>query len=134
MLGVWSVLRLFWGSAGHHKLENVCYRKWRHRKSCDRKWHQSRYWKWRHFPALFLETWGPGRVGSQGTFCTTTIVRKKHGKMTSLPVAWLTLLPVMSFLMTSLQVAHLSQIMMAYTTTTTAAVLRVMMKNPIIFW
>ena len=31
----------------------------------------------------------------KGTFCTTTIVRKKRGKITSLPVTWLTSCPVM---------------------------------------
>jgi hypothetical protein len=42
MLGVWLILRLFWGSAGDHNLGKVCYRKWRHRKGRQRK---SRWWE-----------------------------------------------------------------------------------------
>jgi hypothetical protein len=55
---------------------------------------------------------------SKGTFCTTTIVRKKRGgemtslSMTSLPI--MTKLLVTWLLVTSFPVAHLSQFMMAY--------------------
>jgi hypothetical protein len=55
-------------------------------------------------------------LSCKGTFCTTTIVRKKRRKITSLPV--MTSLSVMRLAslpaMTSLPIAHLSQIMMAY--------------------
>ena len=55
-------------------------------------------------------------LSCKGTFCTTTIVRKKRRKITSLPV--MTSLSVMRLVslpvMTSLPVAHLSQIMMIY--------------------
>jgi hypothetical protein len=59
------------------------------------------------------------RFSCKGTFCTTTIVKKKCGKIKSLPITWLTSLPVTSlpvtsFSVTSLPVAHLFQIMMVY--------------------
>jgi hypothetical protein len=47
----------------------------------------------------------------KGTFCTTTIVRKKRGKITSIPV---TSLPVTWLPVTSFPVSHLSKIMMVY--------------------
>ena len=65
-------------------------------------------------------------TNNNGTFCTTTLVRKKRGKITSLPVTSIlvtslpvtslpvTSRPVTSFPVTSLPVAHLSQIMMVY--------------------
>ena len=58
-------------------------------------------------------------LSCKGTFCTTTIVKKKCGKIKSLPITWLTSLPVTSlpvtsFSVTSLPVAHLFQIMMVY--------------------
>ena len=55
-------------------------------------------------------------LSCKGTFYTTTIVRKKRRKITSLPV--MTSLSVMRLVslpvMTSLPVVHLSQIMMIY--------------------
>ena len=159
MLGVWSVLRLFWGSAGHHNLWKVCYRSdvtgshvngsdvsqgtgsdvifsrffssyYSSSTKCPIVVFHSIYGFWLFLCYLFVIV--------LFVFCTTTLVKRKKstGKMTSLPVmmslpvTWLTSLPVMwhvtsghltdvtsvhvtSFSVTSLSVAHLSQIMMA---------------------
>ena len=45
-------------------------------------------------------------TNNNGTFCTTTLIRKKRGKITSLrvtspPITWLTSLSVTSLLVTS---------------------------------
>ena len=97
-------------------------RKWR--QSRDRKWHHNR--KWRHHRAFFYYcsstkcTFGPHP--SKGTFCTTTIVRKKRGgkwrhfrlwRHFRSPHFWWGHFH-WPFPVTSLPVAHLCQTMMDY--------------------
>jgi hypothetical protein len=74
----------------------------------------------------------------KGTFCTTTLV-KKSAAMTSLPVTWLTSLPLLVSLpvtwltslpvMASLPVTWLTSLPVAQSSSS-----RVNMMNPIIFW
>ena len=96
----------------------------------NRKWRQSRDQKWRHLLWCHFRLWRHFRTRDCRDFW-------------SLPIMWLS---VTLFLVASLPVAHLPQIMMAYTGPQNSQVLikpltcscrnthRVMMKNPIIFW